>query len=253
MNKSISQIAEDLCVTRQTIYNKLKDAALSAAVKAHTVQQGKYTLYNEQAQELIKQAICGNSVNDDLTERKREFDKVSNDLTECKSELDKLSKKLDNRDKNILELNVTIDDLKAENETVKDELTKCKELLSDRDNTIADLRRQLLESEKKLDEYKHKVSALTEFNNLHHKTIDRLEKENNKLNERLDKAETERAGFLNNISELTIALKAAQALHGMDKQQAVIELKEPAEQATQDQSEPPRKTSLFSRLFRRRK
>lgn len=266
MNKSISQIAEDLCITRQTIYNKLKDAALSAAVKAHTVQQGKYTLYNEQAQELIKQAICGNSVNDDLTACKKEFDKVSNDLTECKNELDKLSKELENRDNNILELNAEIDDLKAENETVKDDLTKCKDLLSDRDNTIADLRRQLSErdktieeltaqlsdTEKKLDEYKHKVSALTEFNNLHHKTIDRLEKENNKLNERLDKAETERAGFLNNISELTIALKAAQALHGMDKQQAVIELKEPAEQATQDQSEPPRKTSLFSKLFRRK-
>lgn len=125
--------------------------------------------------------------------------------------------------------------------------------ITEQNNQIESLRRQLSDTEKKLDEYKHKVSALTEFNNLHHKTIDRLEKENNKLNERLDKAETERAGFLNNISELTIALKAAQALHGMDKQQAAIELKEPAEQATQDQSEPPRKTSLFSKLFRRTK
>ena len=136
--------------------------------------------------------------------------------------------------------------LLAENEKLKAHITE-------QNNKIESLRRQLSDTEKKLDEYKHKVSALTEFNNLHHKTIDRLEKENNKLNERLDKAETERAGFLNNISELTIALKAAQALHGMDKQQAAIELKEPAEQATQDQSEPPRKTSLFSKLFRRTK
>lgn len=134
-----------------------------------------------------------------------------------------------------------------------EQLADLRRHITEQNNQIESLRRQLSDTEKKLDEYKHKVSALTEFNNLHHKTIDRLEKENNKLNERLDKAETERAGFLNNISELTIALKAAQALHGMDKQQAAIELKEPAEQATQDQSEPPRKTSLFSRLFRRNK
>ena len=133
-----------------------------------------------------------------------------------------------------------------------EQLADLRRQLTEKNNQVESLRRQLSDTEKKLDEYKHKVSALTEFNNLHHKTIDRLEKENNKLNERLDKAETERAGFLNNISELTIALKAAQALHGMDKQQAAIELKEPAEQATQDQSEPPRKTSLFSRLFRRK-
>lgn len=240
MNKSISQIAEDLCVTRQTIYNKLKDAALSAAVKAHTVQQGKYTLYDEQAQELIKQAICGNSVNDDLTACKKEFDKVSNDLTECKNELDKLSKELENRDNNILELNATIDDLKAENETVKGELTECKDLLKLRDNTIADLRRQLSE----LDKLQEKVKNLMSFNTMHHKTIDGLEQDKKKLNERLDTAEE-------TISNLTTALQAAQALHGIDKAPKAIEVKEePAADQTEGE---PRKTSLFSRLFRRNK
>lgn len=238
MNKSISQIAEDLCVTRQTIYNKLKDAALSAAVKAHTVQQGKYTLYDEQAQELIKQAICGNSVNDDLTACKKEFDKVSNDLTECKNELDKLSKELENRDNNILELNATIDDLKAENETVKGELTECKDLLKLRDNTIADLRRQLSE----VDKLQEKVKNLMSFNTMHHKTIDGLEQDKKKLNERLDTAEE-------TISNLTTALQAAQALHGIDKAPKTIEVKE---EPAADQTEPPRKTSLFSRLFRRK-
>lgn len=222
--KSISQIAKDLGVTRQTVYNKLKAAALSAAVNEHIVKQGNYTLYDLQAQELIKQAICGNTANDDLTRCKAEFDRVSNDLTACKENFDKVSKELETKDNKILELSAAIDDLKAENESVKKELTECK----------------------------RKVSNLTEFNNLHHKTIDRLEKENAKLNERLDKAETERTGFLNSISDLTIALKAAQALHGMDKQQAVIDLKKPAEQAAQDQTEPPRKTSLFSKLFRRK-
>lgn len=240
MNKSISQIAEDLCVTRQTIYNKLKDAALSAAVKPYTVQQGKYTLYNEQAQDLIKQAICGNSANDDLTACKKEFDKVSNDLTECKNELDKLSKELENRDNNILELNATIDDLKAENETVKGELTECKDLLKLRDNTIADLRRQLSE----VDKLKEKVKNLMSFNTMHHKTIDGLEQDKKKLNERLDTAEE-------TISNLTTALQAAQALHGIDKAPKAIEVKEePAADQTEGE---PRKTSLFSRLFRRNK
>lgn len=231
MNKSISQIAEDLQVTRQTIYNKLKDAALSAAVKAHTVQQGKYTLYDEQAQNLIKQAICGNSANGDLTACKRELDKVSNDLTECKNELDKVSKELENRDNKILELNAEIDDLKAENETVNDDLTKC-------NNTIADLRRQLSE----VDKLQEKVKNLMSFNTMHHKTIDGLEQDKKKLNERLDTAEE-------TISNLTTALQAAQALHGIDKAPKAIEVKE---EPAADQTEPPRKTSFFSRLFRRK-
>ena len=237
MNKSISQIAEDLQVTRQTIYNKLKDAALSAAVKPYTVQQGKYTLYDEQAQNLIKQAICGNSANGDLTACKREIDKVSNDLTECKNELDKLSKELENRDNKILELNAEIDDLKAENETVKGELTKC-------NNTIADLRRQLSDKDKELDKHQEKVKNLMSFNTMHHKTIDGLEQDKKKLNERLDIAE-------NTISNLTTALQAAQALHGIDKAPKTIEVKEePAADQTEGE---PRKTSLFSRLFRRNK
>lgn len=239
MNKSISQIAEDLQVTRQTIYNKLKDAALSAAVKPYTVQQGKYTLYGEQAQNLIKQTICGNSANGDLTACKREFDKVSNDLTECKNELDKVSKELENRDNKILELNAAIDVLKAESETVKGELTKC-------NNTIADLRRQLSDKDKEiseLDKLQEKVKNLMSFNTMHHKTIDGLEQDKKKLNERLDTAE-------NTISNLTTALQAAQALHGIDKAPKTIEVKE---EPAADQTEPPRKTSLFSRLFRRNK
>lgn len=86
------------------------------------------------------------------------------------------------------------------------------------------------------------------------KTIERLEQDKAKLNERLDKADT-------NISNLTTALTAAQALHGMDKQQAVIEVKadgersEPSSTTTQDQTptpeEPQRKLSFFARLFKR--
>lgn len=79
--------------------------------------------------------------------------------------------------------------------------------------------------------------------------ITELKADKAKLNERLDMAET-------NISNLTTALTAAQALHGMDKQQAAIEVKqvndsEPAEQETQNQ--PPQKHSFFQRLFKRSK
>ena len=236
MNKSITQIAQDLGVTRQTIYNKLKDVSLSAAVKPYTVQQGKYTLYDVQAQNLIKQAVLGNGVKEELTDCKREFDKVSNDLEECKNELDKVSNELNTKADEILKLNRTIDDFKAKNETVKDELTECKKML--------------LEREKELDILKHKVSALIEFNTIHHRTIDSLEQDKKQLNERLNKAENDRTELIAANKELTIALKAAQALHGMDKQQAVIELKEPAEQ---DQSEPPEKKSLFARIFKRHK
>lgn len=111
------------------------------------------------------------------------------------------------------------------------------------------LKKQLIEKEKELGELKHKISALTEFNIIHHKAIDSLEQDKKQLNERLTKAENDRTELISANKELTIALKAAQALHGMDKQQAVIELKEPA---AQDQTEPPRKPSLFSRMFHRK-
>ena len=115
---------------------------------------------------------------------------------------------------------------------------------------LAELTAQLSDRNKKLDELKHKVSALIEFNTIHHRTIDSLEQDKKQLNERLNKAENDRTELIAANKELTIALKAAQALHGMDKQQAVIELKEPAEQ---DQSEPPEKKSLFARIFKRHK
>ena len=62
------------------------------------------------------------------------------------------------------------------------------------------------------------------------------------------------------IDRLTTALTAAQALHGMDKQQAVIEVnqtpQEPEQQASVDNTvttESTKKNSLFARLFKRRR
>lgn len=141
----------------------------------------------------------------------------------------------------------------SDNVSLLSQIDTLKAQLAERDKKIDELTAQLADKSKELDKLQDKVKNLMSFNTIHHNTIDRLDKENKKLNERLDKAEAERESFLNNISELTIALKAAQALHGMDKQQATIDIKEPAEQATQDQSEQPERKSLFARLFRRSK
>ena len=88
------------------------------------------------------------------------------------------------------------------------------------------------------------------------KTIERLEQDKEYLKSKLDAADA-------NISNLTTALTAAQALHGMDKQQAVIDVKtaddEHSEQSSnsEDQSEtqqqPQQKLSFFNRLFKRSK
>lgn len=132
--KSISQLANDLQVTRQTIYNKLKDKALSASVEPYIVKQGNFTFYTVKAQELIKQAVLGGDVKEDFTECQREFDNVSKELTACKNELDSVSKdftkcqndlteckkELDIKDKIINELNAKNANLQAIEQTVKD-------------------------------------------------------------------------------------------------------------------------------------
>ena len=78
-----------------------------------------------------------------------------------------------------------------------------------------------------------------------------LKADKDKLNERLDKADNDRTELIQANKELTIALKAAQALHGMDKQQKVIET-ESDETNTQPQPEPQAKIGFFKRLFGKR-
>lgn len=115
-----------------------------------------------------------------------------------------------------------------------------------------ELKKQLADKSHKLEsliEQQKSIPALKAEIDSRDKLIIELQADKKLLNKRLDKAEAERTSFLNNISELTIALKAAQALHGMDKQQVAIEVKPDAEP---EQTEQPRKTSFFSRLFRRK-
>ena len=154
--KSITQIAAELGVTRQAVYKKIKsNNKLSTGLQEFTVNQGKFTVYSLQGQELIKQAF------------------LNSDSVNCKPSTESKPKAVDSK---------LVDTLQATIET----LTKQLEVKDKQINTLTDT-----------------------------------------------------------VKELTIALKAAQALHGMDKQQTVIE--------TKVKTEPPRKTSLFSKLFRRTK
>lgn len=72
--------------------------------------------------------------------------------------------------------------------------------------------------------------------------IEDLKADKDKLNARLDKAEE-------TISNLTAALQAAQALHGIEKKQAVIELtkEEPQQESADDQTE-AQELNFFRRL-----
>ena len=73
--------------------------------------------------------------------------------------------------------------------------------------------------------------------------IEDLKADKDKLNARLDKAEE-------TISNLTAALQAAQALHGIEKKQAVIELtkEEPQQESAYDQTEEQQELNFFQRL-----
>ena len=176
--KTISQIAAELGVTRQAVYQRIKGAELSTRLQPFTVKQNNTKFYTLQGQELIKQAfLSGVNVN-------------------CKQAVDS--------------------------------------------------KRQLIDS--KL------IDSLTEQLQVKDKQIQQL---------------TEQVGnLIQQIDKLTTALQAAQALHGMDKQQAVIEVKErpaaanaesrPASeprpaQRPRSRQQPQQKLSFLDRLLKRNK
>ena len=62
--KTISQIAAELGVTRQAVYQRIKGAELSTRLQPFTVKQNNTKFYTSQGQELIKQAfLSGVNVN----------------------------------------------------------------------------------------------------------------------------------------------------------------------------------------------
>lgn len=109
-----------------------------------------------------------------------------------------------------------------------------------------------------LQEKEQRIKELTERLTMRDSLIAELKADKTKLNARLDKAEEERERLESNISNLTTALQAAQALHSIDKQQAVIELTQEQKQPTETEQKelaedpPQQKLSFFRRLFRKR-
>ena len=102
-NKTIAQIAAELGVTRQAVYQKIKNnSELSTAISQFTVKKNNTTLYNLQAQQLIKQAFSsGVNVN-------------------CKQAIDSKQKSIDS--KLIDSLQATIATLQATIETLTNQL-----------------------------------------------------------------------------------------------------------------------------------
>lgn len=122
-----------------------------------------------------------------------------------------------------------------------------------------DNQNSLLQSE--LDVLQAETKALREQIADRDKTIESLQADKEYLKSKLNESDTERKALESSIDKLTTALTAAQALHGMDKQQKVIEVKEePKELASIPEPEqkelaedpPQQKLSFFKRLFRRK-
>lgn len=230
--KTIAEIAKELNVSRQAVYLKLKNNDLSEAVKPFTERQGKVTRYTNQGIQLIKDAFINNSVKYELTSEVRD---LTESLTESQENCQELSKnlnicqiELDKALKEVQELKRINSELTAKT-SVNDSLTeKCGILESNCQRLEKDL------SECRIQ-------------------IDELKADKAKLNERLDKAESDRTELIEANKELTIALKAAQALHGMDKQQKTIEtvqaVPEPErQQSSSEPQEPPKKRTLRERV-----
>ena len=198
--KTIAQIAQDLNVSRQAVYKKLKkNPDLTTSLQPYTTTKGKLTVYDSQGQKLIKQAFQNQPVN--------------HSDNQCVNQ-------------SVTSDNQMLTSLQQQNSLLQSELDVLKTQLTDKDNQINLLKSQIADRDK---------------------TIASLQADKDKLNARLDKAE-------DNISSLSTALTAAQALHGMDKQQAAIEVKEePKELASEEEPEQPQqKLSFFQRLFRKR-
>lgn len=136
----------------------------------------------------------------------------------------------------------------AEIDNLTNKLTENKKQLDIALHNIEVKSRELQQKEQTIKEL---TERLTMLDNL----VTELKADKTKLNARLDKAEEERERLENNISNLTTALQAAQALHSIDKKQAVIELAQEQEQSTHEPAEEPskQKLSLFQRLFQKKR
>ena len=135
------------------------------------------------------------------------------------------------------EVESRLKDIKEQLESVTEQLeNKCKEL-QQKEQTLNELNAKLKVIESA-------VESLTSDKSF-------LQEQIKQQVQQLQTATEKEVKYLDTIDRLTTALTAAQALHGMDKQQAAIEVKtEPEEPPQELQSEPEQpKKSFFKRLF----
>lgn len=107
--KAVSEIASDIGVSRQAVYQKLKAPTLADAVKPFTVKQHNLTLYTLQGQALIRQSFdeVVNAVNVD-SKRQSTNGKLIDTL---QATIETLTKQLEVKDNQIASLQKQIDKL----------------------------------------------------------------------------------------------------------------------------------------------
>lgn len=112
---------------------------------------------------------------------------------------------------------------------------------------VDEMREQIASKDKTIDRLQLQIDSLREQIGARDIIINDLKADKDKLNSRLDAADT-------NISNLTTALQAAQALHGIDKKQTVIDMAAAEDQTSPEAAEDPpqQKLSLLQRLFKRK-
>lgn len=107
--KAVSEIASDIGVSRQAVYQKLKAPTLADAVKPFTVKQHNLTLYTLQGQALIRQSFdeVVNAVNVD-SKRQSTNGKLIDTL---QATIETLTKQLEVKDNQIASMQKQIDKL----------------------------------------------------------------------------------------------------------------------------------------------
>lgn len=119
--KTIAQLAQELGVTRQAVYQKIKyNIELSKNISKFTVKQKNKTLYDLQAQELIKQAFESNaSVNSKVN-----IDSKLIDVLQAQIEYLKADKEQERRERQAIYVKAL--QLQDEKDTLQIELQKYK-------------------------------------------------------------------------------------------------------------------------------
>jgi len=135
------------------------------------------------------------------------------------------------------------------------------EQLANKDKIIDSLQAQLTDKDNQNSLLKSEINVLkAENNSLRDKLSDR-DKTIELLQSQITDFKADKQYLKDKLDDITTALTAAQALHGIEKKQTVIEVKEqasdnePAETSTPDpetRQQPQQKLSFFQRLFRKR-